>query len=145
MNPKIKNIIFFTGIALVMILVYVFFIKKDSEQANLVTTSLNTNKIVSSTLPKSDATQEANSQIAKDFLSLLLSVKNITLDDAIFNDIAFTSLRDSSIILTPLGNEGRPNPFAPIGAEASPNIVNTPNQSTSPSNPDSLPVSPLTN
>lgn len=117
MNPKIKNIILFTVIALVMISVYVFFIKKDPEQKNLVTTSTPTNTIDRNILPVSGTDTQADSQIAKDFLAVLLSVKSITLDDSIFNDIAFTSLKDSSILLIPDGNEGRINPFAPIGVE----------------------------
>ena len=45
------------------------------------------------------------------------TVKNIKLNDAIFSDVTFNSLRDSSITLTPDGNEGRPNPFAQFGNE----------------------------
>ena len=55
---------------------------------------------------------------------VLLNVKNIKLDDSIFSDIAFSNLRDSSITLIPDGTEGRPNPFAPIGSDASVAPVN---------------------
>ena len=58
---------------------------------------------------------EVSALVAKDFLTLLLSVKNIKLDDAIFFDVAFNSLHDSSITLIPDGTEGRPNPFAQFG------------------------------
>ena len=75
--------------------------------------------VSSSSVSPASATNipDANSLIAKDFLNLLLNVKNIKLDDSIFADNAFNSLRDSSIVLTPDGNEGRPNPFAPLGSE----------------------------
>ena len=57
----------------------------------------------------------AQSSIQQEFLPILLNIKNLKLDDSIFQDPAFLSLTDSSIILVPDGNEGRPNPFAPIG------------------------------
>lgn len=118
MNPKIKNAILFIVIALVMIAVYVFFIKTDSEQANLVST-LGEEETVDTFTSVGDTETQADSQIAKDFLAVLLSVKNIRLDDSIFSDVAFMSLKDSSILLKPDGSEGRPNPFAPIGADTS--------------------------
>lgn len=43
------------------------------------------------------------------------SLSGIRLDTSIFSSPAFQSLRDSSIILIQKGNQGRPNPFAPIG------------------------------
>ncbi|OGI63447.1 hypothetical protein A2818_00785 [Candidatus Nomurabacteria bacterium RIFCSPHIGHO2_01_FULL_40_12] len=105
-----KNIIIFLSVAVFFILFYIFFIRKTPEVASLVS---------SSSVSPASATNipDANSLIAKDFLNLLLNVKNIKLDDSIFADNAFNSLRDSSIVLTPDGNEGRPNPFAPLGSE----------------------------
>ncbi len=58
------------------------------------------------------------SSIQQEFLPILLNIKNLKLDDSIFQDPAFLSLSDSSIVLVPDGNEGRPNPFAPIGFDA---------------------------
>lgn len=121
MTPKIKNIIIFTVVAVVLILIYIFFIKKAPEKATLVATSPN------ATLPSSN-TSPQDPSITKDFLSLLLNVKSIKLNNAIFSDIAFTSLRDSSIVLVPDGTEGRPNPFAPIGSDnVAPPVNNTNN------------------
>lgn len=114
---KIKNIIIFTTITVIFILIYIFFIKSEPVTENLVSSPSNT------TLPNivdlSTNAKEENKTafIAKDFLSLLLNVKNIKLDDTIFSEIAFDSLRDSSIILVPDGNEGRPNPFAQFGSD----------------------------
>ena len=109
--PTIKKIIIFTVIATILILIYIFFIKKEPDTTTLIT---------SSPIPISQNTglPDTNSAIAKDFLTLLLSVKNIKLDDAIFSNNAFNSLRDSSITLTPDGNEGRMNPFAPFGTDS---------------------------
>ena len=132
--PKIKNIIIFTAIAAAFILIYIFFIRPSPEEENLV---LSPGAVV---LPDmGGATTSGSAQVtaplvAKDFLSLLLSVKNIKLDDAILSDPAFLTLRDSSIVLTPDGNEGRPNPFAQFGndAVATPAVPATSTPSTPP-------------
>lgn len=113
--PKFRNIIIFIAIAAIIFLVYLYF-KPSSPQESLITTPTN------STLPdvnnsNTGVTSAANvtSGMAKDFLTLLLSVQSIKLSDIIFSDLAFENLKDSSIILTPDGNEGRPNPFAQFG------------------------------
>jgi len=105
----IKNILIFTAIGVIFIFIFIFFIKKSPEGPALVSNS-----------SPSGATSSASSvdaAITQDFLSLLLNVQNIKLDGSIFSDPAFTSLRDSSIVLVADGTEGRPNPFAPIGSE----------------------------
>ena len=104
--PKIKNIIIFLIIAIALILIYVFFLKPSSDQDNLVLTTSGT-----SALPNVDGT----SSVTQDFLTLLLNVKNIKLDDSIFSDPAFANLHDSSITLVPDATTGRPNPFAQFG------------------------------
>jgi len=58
---------------------------------------------------------DPNSAVSSEFLSILLNIKGLKLDDGIFSDPVFSSLIDSSIVLVPDGNEGRPNPFAPLG------------------------------
>ncbi len=112
--PKIKNIIIFIIIALGFFLIYLFFIKSSPPEASLVSSG------TSATLPNIDgsanlSTSKTNPLMTKDFLTLFSNVKNVKLDDAIFSDPAFNSLHDSSIILIPDGNEGRPNPFAQFG------------------------------
>ena len=111
MSPKIKNIIIFSVVGIVLILVYFVFIKKAPETQSLTSTSsVPTAKTISGTVNK-------DSTVSKDFLTMLLSVKSIRLDDSIFSNIAFTNLHDSSIELISSTDEGRPNPFAPIGYE----------------------------
>ena len=112
MASRIKNIIIFTIIAASLILIYIFFIKKAPEEENFISSS---NTALSDT-----NTLQQNSLIARDFLSVLLSVKSIKLNDTIFSDGAFVQLHDSSILLTSPspGDQGRLNPFAPIGYEA---------------------------
>ncbi len=108
--PKPKNIIIFIAIGLFLFSIYFFFIRKPADTAPLVSTTAPEGSL----FPDGTVAEPA---IAQDFLNLLLNVQTIKLDDSIFSDIAFTSLRDSSITLIPDGTEGRPNPFAPIGID----------------------------
>ncbi|KKT01200.1 MAG: hypothetical protein UV76_C0002G0113 [Candidatus Nomurabacteria bacterium GW2011_GWA2_43_15] len=122
MIPKFRNIIMFIAIAAVFILIYVFFIKPSPEQENLVSTPSNASLPDVNNSGGETGMSSETSAVAKDFLALLLNVKNIKLNDVIFIDLAFNSLHDSSITLTPDGTEGRPNPFAQFGND----IVPTP-------------------
>lgn len=119
MTSKIKNIIIIVAIVLALILIYVWVTGSSSDQSNLISSS-------GTSLPGIDDSAtgagvvNGSSVAAKDaenFLTLLLNVKNVKMDVSIFTDSAFASLRDSSIILTPDGTEGRPNPFAPLGKD----------------------------
>ncbi len=136
MASKIKNIIIFTVIAAILILAYIFFIKPAPEQQNLVSSS--TSSTTTDTTSTDTSTLDQNSAIAQNFLSVLLSVKSIKLDDTIFSDPAFVNLHDSSILLTAPGDEGRTNPFAPIGYDT-PATITTP-----PSSTPSAPIIPAT-
>ena len=113
MASKIKNIIIFSGIAIALVLVYIYFIKGDpDESGSFLSAEPNT------ALPSRGASADSSSfAVTQEFLSLLLNVRSIKIDDSIFSDNAFLSLRDSTILLIPDGNEGRPNPFAPIGSD----------------------------
>lgn len=117
MNSTIKNAIIFIVIGGALFSVYFFFIKPDPEQANLVTnsTSLGEGELV---VGNTENLPNADSEIAKELLVVLLNVKNITLNDAILSDPAFKNLVDSTVTLIAEKNEGRPNPFAPIGSDA---------------------------
>ncbi len=53
---------------------------------------------------------------AKYIYSLLQSMKQVKLDNSIFSNPVFTSLKDNTIMLSPQ-DSGRNNPFAPIGTE----------------------------
>lgn len=59
----------------------------------------------------------ASGSVGQDFLSLLLSVQSIKLDDSIFKSKAFESLQDFNRPIPPDTNPGRPNPFAPLGSD----------------------------
>ena len=112
MSPKIKNTIIIAVAGVVLIAAYFLFLRPGPEEASLEPVG---NPLLPAGAPLSSGTLNSG-----DFLSLLLNVKNIKLDDAIFNKPAFLSLSDSSITLTPDGTEGRPNPFAPFGAAVEP-------------------------
>jgi hypothetical protein len=109
MSSTIKNALIFLSIGLVLILVYVFFIRQPATQEGLVTIPVDSLK-PSPVLPSS-------TPIDEDFLPLLLSVKSMTLSDAIFKNKAFERLVDVSVDLTPDGTEGRANPFALFSAD----------------------------
>lgn len=109
MNPKIKNLIIFSAIFILLVVGYVVFFRGSSTPALTTTTG--------AALPA--ATAGAGVDVGQEFLSTLLNLKNIKLDDAVFNNPAFDKLQDYTITLVPEGNEGRLNPFAPIGTDFS--------------------------
>jgi regulatory protein YycI of two-component signal transduction system YycFG len=119
MKSKIKNIIIILVLVGVLVLGYIFFIKGNSDQANL------TSSAISNLLPSNDVSTN-NIAVDSEFVTTLLSVKNIKLNNSIFSSTDFLNLRDSSIGLVQDGNEGRKNPFAPIGSDVAPKTnVNT--------------------
>ncbi len=55
--------------------------------------------------------------VGEEFLSTLLNLNSIELNESVFNDQTFRSLKDFTITLIPETNVGRENPFAPIGTD----------------------------
>ncbi len=135
MASKIKNIIIFVVIGVALTGGYLLFAGKGEKQPSLVGSSSTSGSTSTGNLKKGD------SEIAKELLGVLLNVKSIRLEDDIFKEDAFTSLRDSSILLVPDGNEGRPNPFAPIGNDLSAAAINAPAPTT---NTSTIEVEPAT-
>lgn len=66
-----------------------------------------------------DVASGSASSLASGFLSTLLAIQGIKLDTDLFSDQTFGLLNDNTYELIQPGNEGRPNPFAPIGSDAS--------------------------
>ncbi len=60
----------------------------------------------------------SDATISDPFLGLLLNMRNIRFDESIFSNPSFTILQDFSTTIQGDGNQGRPNPFAPIGTDA---------------------------
>lgn len=65
-------------------------------------------------------------QIGRDFLTVLLSLKTIKLNDELFKKPAFQNLRDYTKELIETDPKGRPNPFAPIGNDVGSIAINDP-------------------
>lgn len=117
MALRLKNAIIFIVIGGALILAYIFFFKGEEEVPNLISTpGVPGETPVEGVAPVAGSPQGGDGE----FLSLLLNVRNIKLNDSILSDPAFKSLSDSTIVLTQDGTEGRPNPFAPLGSDATP-------------------------
>lgn len=115
MSSTIKNIILFLGIGIVLVVLYVIIFKGGDKEEDFATTvDLGTGQ-TTTTFP--ETLPEEKAEIARAFLSDLLSIRNIGLDADVFSEITFSSLRDAGIVLIQDGKEGRPNPFAPIGQD----------------------------
>lgn len=97
-----------------MISAYFVFFSKKPEEPNLTSSSPQANTLAGI---KAESANAIDSQLSQDFLAVLLSIKNINLDDSLFSNNAFLHLKDTTIVLVQDGTEGRPNPFAPIGSE----------------------------
>lgn len=59
------------------------------------------------------------SDVGNEFVGLLLNMRNIKLDSSLFTKPSFKSLENFTSVLIPEGDEGRANPFAPIGQDSS--------------------------
>ncbi len=98
---KYKNITVTVVIAILLYLGYSYFFGGVSAPSNIVTETAN----------------PAQSEVGGDLLQTLLTLRSLTLNEGIFTDKVFVSLRDFSQPITPLP-VGRKNPFAPFTAAA---------------------------
>lgn len=110
MKGVIRNIIILIVLIVLGIVGYsVFFKKNIDDQGGLATTASS-----GTTLPVGVSDENA---VGREFLGLLLNIRSLKLDDSIFTSQAFLSLQDFSRPIPPDTNPGRPNPFAPLGAD----------------------------
>ena len=114
MNPKLKNILIFVVILVVVAIAYSLF--KDEKKPN---TPLSSSGAPISSSSETSPASTSGPSVGSEFLTSLLSVKNVQLDDSIFLNPAFIKLEDFSRPLIQTAGQGRPNPFAAIGAEGS--------------------------
>lgn len=127
MSKNIKNIIIFLIIVVIIAVAYFMFFGKTSAPSNTTTNSSLQSTTTgapptSSVVNPNAMTSVEATKISQEFVNQLLNLQAIKLNDDIFSSLAFQSLQDFSIVLVQPGNEGRPNPFAPFGAdEATPN------------------------
>jgi|SRR5271168_1396286 len=71
----------------------------------------------SSSTPDLQVSSSVTDTADQTFLNLLLQIKDINLNTAIFQDSSFVSLQDDTVTI-PNQPYGRPNPFAPIGQDS---------------------------
>ncbi len=131
MKKILRTIIILAVVVGIGMLGYKFLFKKDapvSSDTGLATTAgVSTDPAVTATADASVTTS------SNQFLSLLLDVQSIKLDDTLFASPSFTTLQDLSRPIAPDTNPGRANPFAPIGDDTTSTSVQV-----STSNPSSI-------
>lgn len=125
----IRNSIIFIAVFILAVIGYEVFFAKKSAAPSLQTTSGLGVTVPGAAAPVS-ASPDVNS-VGSDFLSLLLSVQSIKLDDSVLSSKPFTVLQDFNRPIPPDTNPGRQNPFAPIGADST--TVSTQVSTTNPS------------
>ena len=111
----IRNIIIFVVVFALAVVGYKFFFGSKTATPALQTTS---GLGVGTTTTPSATTSAASSAVGGDFLSLLLNIQSIKLDDSVLSSKAFTVLQDFNRPIPPDANPGRTNPFAPIGVDS---------------------------
>ena len=99
---KYKNITLFAVIAGLLFLGYSYFFGGVRSDSALVVEEVGTT---------------AGSVVGQDLLRTLLTLRSLALDEKIFADKVFISLKDFSQPINPLP-VGRKNPFAPFGTSA---------------------------
>lgn len=118
MKSIIRTIIILAVVTALGIVGYKMFIQKDTaatDNSSLVTTS---GVAVDTSAAGALSNQDAETA-TRDFLTLLLNVRSIKLDNSLFTSNAFSTLQDLSRPINPDTNPGRDNPFAPLGADTS--------------------------
>lgn len=139
MNSTIKNIITFLAIFLVIGLGYWFFSSRgnstDITNVGLSGSVQSTNPVSSGSGLPSEAQVASDVELTAgtDFLSALLNLNNIKLEDSVLSSPVLSSLFDFSVELESEGDAGRSNPFAPLGSDVS--IAPNPTPSPAPVTP----------
>ncbi len=120
MKHIIRNIIIIAVVLILGLVGYkIFFGKKAAPAAGGLQTTSGTGAGTSGA-PKIGTASPASAgdtSIGQDLLTTLLSIESITLDDSIFKNKGFALLQDFNRPIPTDDNPGRPNPFAPIGAD----------------------------
>jgi hypothetical protein len=126
MKKGLKTILIVVGVLVIAIVIYSVLSGGGEEQSTgLVSTN--------SSQPVTIQNQQVSGfEVGQEFVSLLLSLRGISLDTNLFQDPAFQSLDDKTVLFQDPGGEGRPNPFAPIGVDETPEPVETPEETPVP-------------
>lgn len=122
MSKTFKKIIILVLLLALAGVIY-FFLFSNKEKVNLTQNnsslqSENSGAPVSGIIQDRSISSIEADKIGQEFINQLLNLQAIKLNDEIFSSLAFQSLEDFTIVLVQPGNEGRPNPFAPFGADS---------------------------
>lgn len=111
MTKNIKKLLIVLGILVVVAIIVIVLPKfKKSSGSALVSKSVTTNNTINIPTNSPDPSRE--------FVSLLQSIKSITLDPTLIQSKAFQKLVNYGTILPENAPFGRPNPFAVIGDDS---------------------------
>lgn len=119
-KTSIKNLIFIIAAVVVLLVLYILFIKPDN---NTSSNSALTSSVTGES-PSQARTESTGATPGDSLLRILNNLETLELNDSIFFNPAFDTLRDISIPLVKEGNAGRRNPFAPIGSDPVPLPIN---------------------
>lgn len=107
-----RNIIIIAIVVIILGLGAKFFFSGDTTQEIGLSTTTGL------PLLNNDMVTTENVGFGSDFLTALLNLKTLRLDDSVFRKESFKGLQDFSEDLIQTEPEGRPNPFAPIGSDS---------------------------
>lgn len=105
MGKAIKTILILVVLGAIVYFGAQFFAPDESADTGLVSSS------------DTAAAAGDGENIGGEFVTLLLNMRTIKLDDSFFQSTSFKALEDFSTNIQPENNQGRPNPFAPIGQD----------------------------
>ena len=113
MTPTLKKILKYGGIAVgvVVIIVVIGSLGKGGDEPS-------SGSLVSTTTGGNPATPPlAGSVPESQTITLLKNLSTLRLSGNVFSNPVFRSLSDISIVLPQVTNQGRRNPFAPLGSD----------------------------
>lgn len=117
MSKSLKSLIVILVILIALAAVYFLFFYGKETPATAPALKTDTGTQVSGLATAAGNDTNAD-QIGQEFLTQLLNIRSIKLREDVFSRPSFVSLEDFTITLVQPGNEGRQNPFAPFGIDA---------------------------
>lgn len=110
MGKAIKTIVILIVIGAALYFGAQFFTKDNAAPTSGLVSSNGDGTLATDVTPGSE-------DIGGEFVTLLLNMKTIKLDEGFFQSSSFKALQDFSTAIQPENNQGRINPFAPIGQD----------------------------
>ena len=109
MSKTLKTSISIVVVVAIAALTYTYFLKPGAKSP--------LSSLVSSNGTDTATTEDTLSD--NFFLQMLLNLQAIKLNTTVFDSTSFQSLKDQTTQIEAAKNAGRPNPFAPVGYDAS--------------------------